>query len=184
MRSVSKQEAKVIEQALSLLVAEINRHSSNPKPVIWHSVKVGKQLFDLGAPIDFVVAGFLHDLLEDSRCSILVIERKFGPRVGKIVSAMTMDYSYRFPTYEERWYDAMRRLKKVGKFAILLKVIDCYDNLPYYHKKVSKLRFKEMMWKHKLVVKTASQYWPKLSVFQQYRTTVKQVINGNKLKLQ
>lgn len=55
-----------IEKAIKFLVHQIDKNGKNSKPVIFHSLKVGIHLYNLGYDKDIVIAGVLHDVLEDA----------------------------------------------------------------------------------------------------------------------
>lgn len=62
----SKAEDEAIERAMEFLVHSFESSGDNPKPVILHSTRVGMDLYDRGYEQHVVIAGFLHDLLEDT----------------------------------------------------------------------------------------------------------------------
>lgn len=57
----------------------------NPKPVIFHSVQVGVHLYNHDYESDIVIAGILHDVVEDSETTVAEIEERFGSRVAQLV---------------------------------------------------------------------------------------------------
>ena len=181
MKSYSKKELFKIEKSIVFLVKYVTESNSNPKPLILHSVNVGTKLLELKLPIDVVVAGFLHDVVEDTKCNIIDIKKEFGTKVANIVSALTQDYKYEL--YLDRWYDAEKRIDKIGKYGWLIKMIDARDNLPYYSKIIKKKsRIYEMMWKHNLIITKTKKDWRKLKEFKDYNNLSNKVKKKWKIK--
>lgn len=58
-------------------------------PFIVHPVAVALILMDYSSDEDVVVAGFLHDTIEDTSYDREDMEREFGPRVTRFVSDVT-----------------------------------------------------------------------------------------------
>ncbi len=171
MKKYSKKELFRIEKSIVFLVKHITKSNSNPKPLILHCVNVGTKLLELKLPVDIIVAGILHDLVEDTKCTLKNIEEDFGKKVAIIVSALTQDYKYEI--YQERWHNAEKRINKIGKYGWLIKMIDARDNLPYYYKiltntKKKKEKIYEMMWKHNMIIGHARNDWSKLAEFKDY----------------
>ncbi|TFH37212.1 MAG: bifunctional (p)ppGpp synthetase/guanosine-3',5'-bis(diphosphate) 3'-pyrophosphohydrolase, partial [Anaerolineales bacterium] len=59
------------------------------EPYINHCVAVALILVDLGAPIPAVVAGLLHDTVEDTQISLEEIRRDFGDEISNLVDGVT-----------------------------------------------------------------------------------------------
>lgn len=120
---------KQIEAAISFLVESINATGNNPKPVILHSIRVGNLLYDFGYAQDIVIAGFLHDVLEDSDVEFPEIKDKFGEQVALLVQANSFDKTItdKVGSYEELF----DRCVKAEKEALVVKCADLYDNADY-----------------------------------------------------
>jgi len=123
-------EDEEIERALRYLVRTFESSGDNPKPVILHSTRVGIDLYDRGDEEHVVIAGFLHDLLEDTAVSADEIRSEFGDEVGAIVEAATVDDS--IDEYLERHYDIYGRCFDLGRDAVVVKAADILDNSGYY----------------------------------------------------
>lgn len=181
MKKYSKRELFKIEKSIVFLVKYVTESNSNPKPLILHCVNVGTKLLELKMPVDVVVAGFLHDVVEDTKCTLKNIEKEFGKNSSKIVSALTQDYKYKY--YKDRWHNAEKRINKIGKYGWLIKMIDARDNLPYYSKIIkTKNRVYEMMWKHNLIITNTKKDWSKLDEFKSYNSLSKKIIKKWKIK--
>jgi len=150
MKIRSRDEDARIEFAISFMVEKINEFNSNPKPLILHSLRVGLRLYQKGEPEKIVVAGLLHDLLEDTHCAEEDIEQKFGKDMLDFVSV----FNYDDPNmhYQERWTKAIGRMKAIGRDAAVIKTVDILDNLrylPLVYRDAEKMR--GLLWRHNLV---------------------------------
>ena len=56
---------------------------------VQHCLAVASILVGLGAPIPVVVAGLLHDTVEDTPVTLTQLTRDFGPEVAKLVDGVT-----------------------------------------------------------------------------------------------
>jgi (p)ppGpp synthase/HD superfamily hydrolase len=108
----SLKDRKEIERAIIFLVKKIQERCYNEKPLILHSIRVGVQLIELCEEKETIIAGFLHDLLEDTDCKIVEIEKKFGKKVAKLVLACTFDKNIK--DYKERWQKSVSNIKRGG----------------------------------------------------------------------
>jgi len=127
----SKAEDEEIERAMQYLVHAFESSGDNPKPVILHSTRVGMDLYDRGYEEHVVIAGFLHDLLEDTDVTADEIRSTFGETVAEIVEAASFDES--IDDYLERCYDIYDRCFESGRDAVAVKAADLLDNSDYYH---------------------------------------------------
>ena len=118
-----------IQEAIKYLVLSIHQTGKNPKPVILHSIRMGMHLYNLDYPKDVVIGGFLHDLLEDTDVSLVELKQKFGDKVARLVQACSFDVSIKDKT--EQYKDLYARCLKEGKQALIIKIADYIDNLPY-----------------------------------------------------
>jgi (p)ppGpp synthase/HD superfamily hydrolase len=124
-------KSKEIERATVFLVQAITTSGNNPKPVMLHSILVGLNLAQLNYPLHIVQAGFLHDVIEDSKTDIESVKEQFGDKVAAIVSACT--YNHSIQNKADQYKDAMRRAANVGKDALIVMAADLIQNEPYYN---------------------------------------------------
>jgi (p)ppGpp synthase/HD superfamily hydrolase len=120
---------KMVEKAIIFLVQNFVSTGRNPKPVILHSIRTGLFLYKDNYSQDVVVAALLHDLLEDTDVKAGDIEKEFGVEVRKLVSANTINIEIN--NKYERDIDMLNRCKDAGKWALLIKAADIYDNSDY-----------------------------------------------------
>lgn len=121
---------KNVEKAITFLVTNVNLSGNYPKPVITHSTRVGINLYKHGYSEQVVIAGFLHDLLEDTKATEKQIEEHFGRQVLDLVKANSFDSKIKDKL--EQSLDTFKKCKKYGKDALIIKTADILDNLPYY----------------------------------------------------
>jgi len=134
-----------LEQAITFLVEMFQQSGNNPKPVILHSIRVALHLYDQDYPDEIVIAAVLHDLVEDSDCTIAAIEQNFGQEVAELVAANTFDATMADKTEYNR--EMLARCKAYGKMALLIKAADILDNSRYWHLLTDKELSRWLLWK-------------------------------------
>lgn len=97
-------------------------------PYVVHPLSVAKRLSRVGIHEDVVVAGILHDVVEDTDTTFADIERDFGARVAELVAGVSdKDKS---ESWESRKSDALAKVKDTEDLDLLtLKCADKLDNL-------------------------------------------------------
>jgi (p)ppGpp synthase/HD superfamily hydrolase len=83
-----------IEKAILLVLEAFEgkvRIGPTPTPASTHSLSVGISLLKSGCAIDTILAGFCHDMDEDTHIKIPQIVEILGERVGEIVTVCTID---------------------------------------------------------------------------------------------
>ena len=164
---------KEIEKAIIFMVKKFSENCKNKKPVIMHSIRVGFKLMDLGKSIEVIQAGILHDLIEDSDCTKEDIEDTFGKKVANLVSALTFDET--IEDYKERWREAIQRIIDAGTDAMIIKIVDNMENLPYFAKIYDKKRKKELIWKYKFTIDSFEHCLKGDKSFEEYKKAVLEV---------
>jgi (p)ppGpp synthase/HD superfamily hydrolase len=119
-----------VEKAIEFLVLNILESGRNPKPVIFHSLRVGVRLWDHGYGEAVTVAGVLHDILEDTYVTCEELAEEFGLEVSRLVEVNSHDSVIE---HEENWYvEVFDRCYQAGREALIIKAADFFDNLDYY----------------------------------------------------
>jgi guanosine-3',5'-bis(diphosphate) 3'-pyrophosphohydrolase len=118
-----------LDKAVVFLIQALTAQKPYPRAVITHSLRVGLYLERQRYPLPVVLAGFLHDVVEDSETSLETVAEAFGEEVAKLVEANTVD-----PSLDrlEQPLESMRRCKQLGKDALLVKGADILDNVQHY----------------------------------------------------
>lgn len=80
------------------------------EPYIIHPVEVVKILVGLHMDANTLIAGFLHDILEDTDTTPETVEEKFGADVLNLVQGVTKLGKLQFKSNEERQAENFRRL--------------------------------------------------------------------------
>lgn len=86
--------APKIERAIGLVMtsfADKRRIGPTSIPSCTHSLRVGLSLCAYHYPLEVILGGFCHDLIEDTEVTHAMIARLFSPRVGFLVEACTLD---------------------------------------------------------------------------------------------
>jgi (p)ppGpp synthase/HD superfamily hydrolase len=100
-------------------------------PYITHPLSVALILSQAGAEEDVIIAGILHDTVEDSKEPYKVtnkeIKEKFGPKVAALVDAVTE--KDRSADWLTRKMKALEHIKHMDHDALLLKSADVLHNL-------------------------------------------------------
>lgn len=93
-----------------------------------HPITVGFMLKGIDAPEEVVIAGILHDVVEDTEYTIIDIKKRFGPQVARYVSAVS-ESGARL-SWIERKEKIIERLRKCNDEHVLnIEVADKLHNL-------------------------------------------------------
>ncbi len=96
-------------------------------PYISHPMAVGIILATAGATTDAIIAGILHDVVEDSNITLEEVEALFGDRVRSIVAACS-EPDKSLP-WEERKTHTLQSLEDVDKDIWLTTLADKLNNI-------------------------------------------------------
>jgi guanosine-3',5'-bis(diphosphate) 3'-pyrophosphohydrolase len=97
-------------------------------PYVVHPIRVAESLRTIGGidDHDVVLAGLLHDLIEDTDCEHDDLQQRFGSRVARIVSELSGDM--RLPKVERR-REVIERIRCASPEAKVVRLADRLDNL-------------------------------------------------------
>ena len=87
-----------------------------------HPIAVGRVLVDDGQPPRLVVAGILHDVLEDTEATATELEDAFGAETARLVVALTQDPS--IEKYRERKAALRTQIVAAGPEAAAVSLAD------------------------------------------------------------
>ena len=122
----------LINEAMLFTAKHFNESCHNfGKPVYFHCVKVAMKLYELNYNEKIIVGGILHDLVEDTDCTIEQIKENFGCEIAKLVQAVSFnsDIKDKF----ERSKQMIDTCVRYGKDALIIKSIDMYENGRFFH---------------------------------------------------
>ena len=112
-------------------VAETMHGSERRKsgePYIVHPAAIALTLAKIGADTDTIVAGILHDTIEDTPYTLEELERDFGPTVRFLVESVTKLSKLRYQGLE-RHVESLRRLLVATAADVRVIVIKLADRL-------------------------------------------------------
>jgi (p)ppGpp synthase/HD superfamily hydrolase len=96
-------------------------------PYIVHPMGVAKLLIENDYTEAVVIAGLLHDTVEDTRVTLQEIRAQFGDAVAELVAAVTeLPRSF---TWEQRKQDILTRLATAPREVLALECADKLDNI-------------------------------------------------------
>lgn len=93
------------------------------RPYVNHCMEVARILHKNGYSEDTVIAGLLHDAVEDSETTLEDIETKFGKEVSETVKWITED-RIAIPLWIERKLDYIKRISNAPEAAVAVSVAD------------------------------------------------------------
>jgi len=100
-------------------------------PYITHPLAVGLILARAGASEDVIIAGILHDTIEDStqkkKVTKEMLVTRFGVKVAKLVSSVTEPNKKL--SWEERKREALEHIGTFSRDSVMLKSGDVINNL-------------------------------------------------------
>jgi (p)ppGpp synthase/HD superfamily hydrolase len=96
-------------------------------PYIVHPLSVAKILIEHGCPEHIVIAGILHDTIEDTSATLDQIREIFGPAVTDLVE--TASEPDKSDTWENRKEHTIEHLKTLPHAAVILALADKLDNI-------------------------------------------------------
>ena len=99
-------------------------------PYITHPLTVGLILARAGASEDVVIAGILHDTIEDSAPEKKVTKEMIAERFGESVASLVLSVTEtdKELTWEERKAEALEHIKSFSNDSLLLKSADIIAN--------------------------------------------------------
>ena len=100
------------------------RKSEPDKPMIVHPISVGQLLESFGYDDNVVAAGFLHDVVEDTKYTIKDIEREFGKDIATLVMGASE------PDKSLSWEDRKKHtIEETKKLPFRNKLVICADKI-------------------------------------------------------
>ena len=116
---------KAIAKATKLHAGQV-RKGDGETPYIVHPIEVGIVVSEYSSIRELIVAGILHDTVEDCDYTIEEVEADFGAEVARLVSALTEDKS--IEDWLERKTENLERLR-TSQGAYSVKAIDVFTNM-------------------------------------------------------
>lgn len=132
LRNPSPEDEALVRKAY--IFAE-NAHKDHKRysgePYFLHPAAVAKHLAELGLDAETVVAGLLHDAVEDTAMEPEELEKEFGPQVRFLVDGVTKLGKHKYQG-AERHAESLRRLLVATSEdvrVLIIKLCDRYHNM-------------------------------------------------------
>ena len=120
------------EKAIHFLCKHMPPSEELVKPTLFHCIRVGVYLYNHGYSKDIVLAGILHDSIEDTSITEEMLTNEFGDNVAFLVSANTKDKSIQ--NQSDRIEALIKQCIQHGEDALIVKAADVIDNCKYFSK--------------------------------------------------
>ncbi len=99
-------------------------------PYYWHPLSVANMVAEKYLKTDVIVASILHDVVEDSECTVELIEEKFNKRIAQIVDRLTRNRFINGKHIKLSLEKTLNNLQKLNdNEALFIKQMDRLHNL-------------------------------------------------------
>lgn len=96
-------------------------------PYILHPLRVGTLLIEVDSPEPVVIAGILHDTVEDTPVTLQEVAARFGERVATLVDSVSEPDKR--ASWDERKRHTVERLRHADADTLLIACADKLDNI-------------------------------------------------------
>jgi hypothetical protein len=127
-----KLNMKLIEKAVTFAKKwhDGQMRKTGDHPFYFHPLKVAEMVAERYCKTDVIVAAILHDTVEDSECTVGLIEEKFNARIAQIVDRLTNKRFENGKHIKLSFEETINRLQKLGDDeALFIKQMDRQHNL-------------------------------------------------------
>jgi (p)ppGpp synthase/HD superfamily hydrolase len=125
-----KKEHAEIEKAIIFASSKFSTCKDLIKPTLFHSIRVGCELYANDYSSEIVIAGILHDTLEDTDTTEQEIREQFGDVVTDLILANSKDMSITDKKIRDE--ELLERCLNTSEEASIVKAADILDNYRYY----------------------------------------------------
>ncbi len=102
------------------------------KPTLFHCLRVGVYLYKNNYPENIVLAGLLHDVIEDTKIKKEELSKEFNYEIAELVEANSKDKT--ISDSDARIKELIQRCIAAGQDAAIVKAADVLDNYKYFAK--------------------------------------------------
>lgn len=133
-QTLSDKDKKAIRKAFDYAVeAHSNQRRKTGEPYIYHTIAVAKIVaYEIGLGATSIIAALLHDVVEDTKFTLVDIQENFGETVAKIVDGLTkisnLNQDIDTSIQAENFRKMLLTLNEDVR-VILIKIADRYHNM-------------------------------------------------------
>lgn len=159
-----------MNEALHYVSTNLLSSGHNSKPVLFHSFKVGYKLYINGYRENIVIAGILHDLIEDTNITYNQLKEEFGKEIADLVQVVSFDASIKDKQIQTE--ELFNRVKSFGFDALIIKCADLLDNIDYIEFVSNLDKRKELLDKHKMFLEISKDQLCNELIYQELQNKV------------
>ena len=164
-----------MDVALHYVAYNLRKTGHNTKPVLFHSFKVAYKLYQYGYGEEIVIAGALHDLIEDTSITKEDIKNVFGEAVANIVNAVSFDSNIKDELEQARVM--FQNCLDYGIDAVTIKCADLIDNIDYVIFVQDKKKHNMLLEKYKLFLSMSEIVIGDTEIYKELETKVEKLDN-------
>ncbi len=173
-----KEKGKGLPELADVFAFTINEHKSGIRksgtPYISHPMDVASILLKENASYELVIAGLLHDIVEDTDVDIATILSKYGQSVADYVDAVTEPEELRQPVTGDKTQNWKERkeytIRKMGRANSEIKLLSCADKLANIRDLISDIRIEGEGFWDKFNAPREEQQWYYRSMLEAFAT--------------
>jgi len=125
LKAYSQNDYFEMQKAILYLNKAFSHVKDQDKPELLHSLHTGFRLIDYGYSVEIIIAGFLHDVIEEGN-GFEDLENLFGNKIYNLILANTKDKSLK--DWPSQYEDLIARTAACGEDALIVKAADILDN--------------------------------------------------------
>ena len=162
---------KKLDMALHYVAYNLRKTGHNTKPVLFHSFKVAYKLYQYDYSEEVVIAGALHDLLEDTKVTKADIKNNYGESIVNIVSTVSFDSNIKDELEQARVM--FQNCIDYGIEAVIIKCADLIDNINYVIFVNDKEKCDFLLEKYKLFIYMSEVLIGNIEIYKELETKFK-----------
>jgi len=161
---MEKKDSRIIKAfEFAFIKHQGSKRKGSNIPYIVHPVEVAITLMKSGASENLIIAGFLHDLIEDENVTYDEIQELFGEKVADLVKLVSepeeLKKSHKDPkiTWKQRKMSTIDRISRTTSEG---KMLSCTDKLVNIREMVNDFQFVgEKLWSRFNAVKSEQEWY-------------------------
>ena len=128
----SQLNIKLIEKAITFAKKwhSTQMRKTGDKPYYFHPLAVAGMVAEYYCKTDVIIASILHDVVEDSDCTVAIIEESFNQRIAQIVDRLTKKRFIEGREVKLSLEQTLKKLQSLNDYeALFIKKMDRMHNL-------------------------------------------------------